>query len=61
MDGSAQRRAERPPVLIYRDHLLRYSEVWVRSQGEALKDFRAHYAGSKRHGDVEMPPERTLS
>jgi glycosyltransferase involved in cell wall biosynthesis len=60
VDGGAQRRAERPPVLIYRDHLLPYSEVWVRLQGEALKDFRAYYAGSKRRGDVEMPHDRTF-
>ena len=48
------------PILIYRDHLLRHSEIWVRSQGEALESFRAHYAGSKRRGDVEMPRERTF-
>lgn len=60
MDGGAKSGSERPPVLIYRDHLLRYSEIWVRSQGEALRDFRAHYAGSKRRSDVEMPPDRTF-
>jgi hypothetical protein len=60
MEGGARSGAEQPPVLIYRDHLLRYSEIWVRSQGEALRGFRAHYAGSKRRSDVEMPRDRTF-
>jgi glycosyltransferase involved in cell wall biosynthesis len=51
----------RAPVVIYRDHLLRFSEIWVRSQGEALEGFTAHYAGSKRRGDVSMPEERTYT
>jgi len=51
----------RVPVVIYRDHLLRYSEIWVRSQGEALESFTAHYAGSKRRGDVPMPEDRTYT
>jgi glycosyltransferase involved in cell wall biosynthesis len=59
MDGGAGLGA-RQPVLIYRDHLLRYSEIWVRSQGEALRDFRAYYAGSKNRNDVEMPRDRTF-
>jgi colanic acid/amylovoran biosynthesis glycosyltransferase len=60
MPEGAYPGTERRPVLIYRDHLLRYSEIWVRSQGEALRDFRAFYAGSKRRSDVEMPRERTF-
>ena len=51
----------RTPVVIYRDHLLRFSEIWVRSQGEALEQFVAHYAGSKRRGDVPMPEERVYT
>lgn len=49
------------PVLVYRDHLLRYSEVWVRSQGESLQAFRAHYAGSKRFADVALPEDRVFA
>lgn len=49
------------PVLVYRDHLLRYSEVWVRSQGESLKGFRAYYAGSKRFADVVLPEDRVFA
>src|SRR6185369_15765026 len=49
----------RVPVVIYRDHLLRFSEIWVRSQGEALESFAAHYVGSKRRDDVLMPRDRT--
>lgn len=51
---------DRKPVLLYRDHLLKFSEVWVRSQGEALDGFRAFYAGSKRVGHVETPADRTF-
>jgi glycosyltransferase involved in cell wall biosynthesis len=58
---SGTRSGNRVPVVIYRDHLLRYSEIWVRSQGEALESFAAHYAGSKRRGDVPMPEERTYT
>jgi len=50
--------AGRTPVIIYRDHLLRFSEVWVRAQGEALEAHLPFYAGSKRRGDVPMPEER---
>jgi glycosyltransferase involved in cell wall biosynthesis len=50
----------RRPVVIYRDHLLRFSEIWVRSQGEALQDFEPFYAGSKRRDDVQMPADRTF-
>ena len=32
-------RPGRVPVVIYRDHLLRFSEIWVRSQGESLEGF----------------------
>lgn len=54
--------ARQPPrrVLIYRDHLLRFSEVWVRSQGEALRGFRPVYAGSKLIDDVQLPGERSF-
>ncbi|HEX6980384.1 MAG TPA: glycosyltransferase [Alphaproteobacteria bacterium] len=48
------------PVLIYRDHILRYSEIWVRLQGESLRDFRAYYAGSKRIHHLDTPADRTF-
>lgn len=51
----------RIPVVVYRDHLLRYSEIWVRSQGEALERFVPYYAGSKRRDDVPMPQARTFA
>lgn len=60
MHGFPTPPAGRPPVLIYRDRLLGYSEIWVRSQGEALRSFQAHYAGSKWRRDVAMPPERSF-
>lgn len=49
------------PVLIYRDHLLKFSEVWVRHQGEALSEFRPYYVGSKRFPDVALPEERVFT
>jgi colanic acid/amylovoran biosynthesis glycosyltransferase len=52
--------AGRVPVVIYRDHLLRFSEIWVRSQGESLEGFVPYYAGSKRRDDVPMPADRTF-
>jgi colanic acid/amylovoran biosynthesis glycosyltransferase len=61
MNAAGPRQSGRIPVVIYRDHLLRFSEIWVRSQGEALGQFIAHYAGSKRRGDVPMPEERTYT
>jgi colanic acid/amylovoran biosynthesis glycosyltransferase len=61
MTAADPERRDRVPVVIYRDHLLRFSEVWVRAQGEALEGFVAHYAGSKRRGDVAMPEERTFT
>lgn len=58
MNGAPPTRPGRVPVVIYRDHLLRFSEVWVRSQGEALEQYVPYYAGSKRRDDVPMPEER---
>lgn len=58
MHGRELPRAQPAPILVYRDHLLRLSEIWVRSQGEALQSFRAHYAGSKRTSDLAMPDDR---
>lgn len=53
--------AGRVPVIIYRDHLLRFSEIWVRSQGEALESHLPFYVGSKRRGDVPMPEDRVYT
>jgi glycosyltransferase involved in cell wall biosynthesis len=61
MSGTAPAQGGRLPIVVYRDHLLRFSEIWVRSQGEALEQFVAFYAGSKRRGDVTMPDERTYT
>lgn len=50
----------RIPLVVYRDHLLRFSEIWVRSQGECLKGFLPYYAGSKRRDDVTIPADRSF-
>src|SRR5688572_15040245 len=56
VSGSA---CPKPPVLIYRDHLLSQSEAFVIGQGESLQYYRAWYAGSKRVPGIYPPPERT--
>lgn len=58
MHGRELPHGQPTPIIVYRDHLLRLSEIWVRSQGEALKGFCAHYAGSKRTTDLAVPADR---
>lgn len=50
----------RPPILIYRDHVLGASETFVLAQGEALRRFRPFYVGSRAVNGLTTPRERTL-
>lgn len=50
----------RLPILIYRDHLLGTSEGFVLAQGEAFRQFRAYYVGSKSVNGTVTPPQRTF-
>ena len=52
--------AERPLVAIYREAMMNYNEVYVRTEVEALRRYRGYYVGSHRVTDVELPDERTL-
>jgi glycosyltransferase involved in cell wall biosynthesis len=47
-------------LIIYRDDLLFPSESFIRSQGEALKSFRAYYVGLRKNGPVELPKDRVI-
>ncbi|CCN69932.1 glycosyltransferase [Vibrio nigripulchritudo] len=47
-------------VIIFSNHLLAYSETFIRSQGEALKHFKAQYVGSDKVAQgLSLPSERT--
>src|SRR3546814_13431904 len=59
-DDEASRSADRPRVLIYRDHLLSTTEGFVLAQGEALPAFRAYYAGSRRVEGPAVPADRMM-
>ena len=47
-------------VVLYRDKLLHFSENFVLTQGEAVRNYDAFYAGSRRVDQVKMPVERTI-
>lgn len=51
---------QRPAIILYRDHLLPYSQTFIRAQGEGLQRFTSHYVGSRRVEGLELPAERTL-
>jgi colanic acid/amylovoran biosynthesis glycosyltransferase len=52
---------EKPKVVIFSDHLLYPSETFIRTQGEALCEFEAIYAGSRRVQGLNLPEDRTLT
>lgn len=52
--------ADRPRVLIYRDHLLGLTERFILDQGEALPRFEAFYAGARHVDGPPVPSERQL-
>jgi len=53
--------AERPLVAVYRGALMHYNEVYVRTEVESLSRYRSFYVGVRRVGEVQLPPERTLT
>jgi glycosyltransferase involved in cell wall biosynthesis len=53
--------AERPLVAIYREVMMHYNEVYVRTEVEALRRYRGVYVGSHRVDQVELPADRTLT
>ncbi|MHB1225570.1 MAG: glycosyltransferase [Gemmatimonadaceae bacterium] len=52
---------ERPLVAIYREALMKYNEVYLRTEVEALRRYRSFYLGSHRVHDVDLPEDRTLT
>ena len=51
--------ASRPNVIIFCDHLLYISETFIRAQAQALCQFSAVYAGSRRVAGLELPAGST--
>ncbi|WP_124728319.1 glycosyltransferase [Staphylospora marina] len=47
-------------VLIYRNHLLPYSETFVVNQAEHLKRYEPVYAGSRRVSGLTLPEDRVM-
>ncbi|MDP2573401.1 glycosyltransferase [Vibrio penaeicida] len=47
-------------VIVFSNHLLPYSQTFIRAQGEALTDYHAHYFGSDRVvSGLSLPESRT--
>jgi colanic acid/amylovoran biosynthesis glycosyltransferase len=51
----------RPNVIIFCDHLLYLSETFIRAQAQALREFSAIYAGSRRVAGLELPAGSTYT
>lgn len=49
---------DKTPIIIYRDHLLPFSETFVLSQGESLFHFLPYYFGSRRVPGLPLPDGR---
>ncbi|MEF2278512.1 glycosyltransferase [Deinococcus sp. YIM 134068] len=47
-------------IVIYHEDLLAYSETFILNQGEALRQFRPYYVGTRRVDGIPTPPERTI-
>ncbi len=47
-------------IVIYHEDLLAYSETFILTQAEALRQFRAYYVGTRRAEGLSTPPERTI-
>jgi glycosyltransferase involved in cell wall biosynthesis len=52
--------ADRPVVAFYRDVLLRGTETYIRTQGEAMSRYRSHYVGMRRVSGLDLPDDRVL-
>lgn len=50
--------SNKTPVLIYRDHLLSFSETFILNQAENLFDFIPHYVGLRTIDGLKLPDER---
>jgi glycosyltransferase involved in cell wall biosynthesis len=50
-----------PFVAVYREMLLNYNEVYVRTEVEALRRYRGFFVGSHRVREVDLPEDRTVT
>ena len=53
--------SNRPTIIIYRNHLLRYSETFIQAQAESLKRFDYHYVGSRRVPGLRLCDDRVTT
>jgi colanic acid/amylovoran biosynthesis glycosyltransferase len=58
-DGRELADTRRPVVAVYRDTLLRRTETYIRTQGEAVRRYQTHYIGMRR-GGLEVPSARSV-
>ncbi|WP_420593599.1 glycosyltransferase [Deinococcus sp.] len=47
-------------IVVYREHLLYYSETFILTQTEAIRRFKPYYVGTRRVQGIATPPERTI-
>lgn len=50
--------SHKPTVVIYRNHLLRHSETFIREQVSNLKQFDYQYAGSRSVAGLALPDDK---
>jgi colanic acid/amylovoran biosynthesis glycosyltransferase len=56
----ASKPQDKPNVIIYRNHLLRASETFIREQAGALRNFMPTYVGTRSVAGLELPERRSL-
>jgi colanic acid/amylovoran biosynthesis glycosyltransferase len=50
----------KPRIVIYHEDLLAYSETFILSQAESVREFTPYYVGTRRVDGIATPPERTV-
>jgi colanic acid/amylovoran biosynthesis glycosyltransferase len=58
--ASALKQQDNPNILIYRHHLLRPSETFIREQASALQNFTPFYVGARAVPGLSIPKDRTF-
>jgi colanic acid/amylovoran biosynthesis glycosyltransferase len=54
----ASKHQDRPNIIIYRNHLLRASETFIREQAGALRNFTPFYVGTRTVSGLALPLNR---
>jgi Glycosyltransferase Family 4 len=52
----ASKHQDNPNIIIYRNHLLRASETFIREQAGALRNFTPFYVGTRAVSGLTLPP-----